>query len=260
MSSNCTSEPYEDSDLILDYHDAVIYGSDLKLLTTPTAWLNDAVIHFYFTWLSQEQLCRRKQKSTFNDYFMEPSVASFWMHQCVEEDEIEEFLSNVPFPKQRTPSSSQQPESVEGGRIFVAVNDNMSVESNWQSPRAGNHWSLLVIHVSTESVDYWHFDSVRHSGNDQAARDIAAKFQTHVYPSLSSRVPVVPANTPQQCNGYDCGLHVLGATKLFASIPHCQGKECLERELNDAVGNDPVDFCFKLRQEIATKIHQWSKK
>lgn len=35
--------------LLINYHDAVIYPSDLSLLDSSTAWLNDACVHFQMT-------------------------------------------------------------------------------------------------------------------------------------------------------------------------------------------------------------------
>ena len=40
---------------LLNYHDAVIYPSDLEILDSPTAWLNDAIIHFQLTRLQHRQ-------------------------------------------------------------------------------------------------------------------------------------------------------------------------------------------------------------
>ena len=48
--------------LLINYHDAVIYSSDLALLDNPTAWLNDACIHFWLTHLQKQQPQHRKQE------------------------------------------------------------------------------------------------------------------------------------------------------------------------------------------------------
>mmetsp|Transcript_22685 Transcript_22685/g.42188 ORF Transcript_22685/g.42188 Transcript_22685/m.42188 type:complete len:206 (-) Transcript_22685:859-1476(-) len=195
---------------------------------------------------------------------MDPSVTSFWMHQCQDEDDIDDFVSSVAFPKR---------EKSTFGRIFVAVNDNMSTTSAWQtsSKTNGNHWSLLVINVEHHDVQYWHFDSVRHSGNWEAAKDIAKKFSQYVYPqntpqhNSQSAVQVIQARTPQQLNGYDCGVHVLGAAKAFANMTSdsdnddsssCNSVEILENELQKVVGHDTSAFCVKLREEIASEIHR----
>ena len=41
--------------LLLNYHDAVIYPADMAILDTPTAWLNDAIIHFQLTRMQHRQ-------------------------------------------------------------------------------------------------------------------------------------------------------------------------------------------------------------
>ena len=48
------------SNHLLNYHDAIIYPSDLALLDSPSDWLNDAVINFQMTRLQQTQNERRK--------------------------------------------------------------------------------------------------------------------------------------------------------------------------------------------------------
>ena len=72
------------NDLILNYHDAVIYQSDLAILKSPTAWLNDACIHFFLTKLQREDGIDPK------DTFLDPSVLSFFMNQCSDEEDIED--------------------------------------------------------------------------------------------------------------------------------------------------------------------------
>lgn len=40
--------------LILSYHDACLYESDLEILKSDTSWLNDRIIGFYFEYISRE--------------------------------------------------------------------------------------------------------------------------------------------------------------------------------------------------------------
>lgn len=40
--------------LILSYQDACLYESDLAILRSETAWLNDRIISFYFEYLNRE--------------------------------------------------------------------------------------------------------------------------------------------------------------------------------------------------------------
>jgi len=230
---------------------------------------------------------------------MDPSVVSFWMHQCTDQDDIEEFVKNTDFPSKDGTSNKS------GGVIFVAVNDTMSNSSNsWQIPNSGSHWSLLLIvvgcdknyynnnHEEEEEEDdsdseddgddpevtlrFWHFDS-QNSGNIRAAQDIAERMRLHAYPGKkddennrkgnSDTMKVIQAKTPQQLNGYDCGVHVLGAAKIFSStIPKMinndisdkkSGKfrlDSLEEILRKEVEKCPLNFCSKLRNEISSEI------
>jgi sentrin-specific protease 8 len=203
---------------------------------------------------------------------MDPSVASFWMHQCTDQDDIDDFVSSVPFTKPNH----------QVGCVFIAINDNMATSSEWTIPQGsqggGNHWSLLVINNVNNGAggvpSYLHFDSVRHSGNLNVAKEFAEKFHRYFYPDptsndSSSSVQVIPAKTPQQVNGYDCGVHVIGAAKVFANFTQQQQqqqwsddfqKKLLENILEEAVGDDPSEFCAKLRQEIVSEIRRLKDK
>jgi hypothetical protein len=327
---------FKDSDLIINYHDAVIYGSDLKLLKNRTEWLNDSCIHFFFALLQQrqreqerEQKEKEKEKKEGKDtspssfLFMDPSVVSFWMHQCTDQDDIEDFVNNTNFPKPKGRNGNGG-----GGVICIAVNDDMALSSNgWQIPNSGSHWSLLLItvggcdddnnnnnnnnndddddddddsdsEVSRSNLRFWHFDSIRNSRNIRAAEDIANKMKFHVYPeennnnnnndinkrkrdsdsdsdSDSDKPKVIQVETPQQLNGYDCGVHVLGAAKILSStitslminnnnnnnnnnnsdsMNSVRGLNSLEESLRQGVGENSSDFCSKLRDEISSEI------
>ena len=47
--TNSDNDDDGDDHYLFNYHDAVIYPSDVSLLDSPTAWLNDAIINFQFT-------------------------------------------------------------------------------------------------------------------------------------------------------------------------------------------------------------------
>jgi sentrin-specific protease 8 len=298
--------------LIINYHDAVIYGSDLKLLKNRTEWLNDSCIHFFFVLLQQrqrqsEQEREREQKdkekkegkgtsssSSSSFLFMDPSVVSYWMHQCTDQDDIKDFVNNTNFPKPKGRNGNGG-----GGVIFIAVNDDMALSSNgWQIPNSGSHWSLLLIivgcgddnnnnnddddsEVGHSSLRFLHFDSIRNSRNIRAAEDIAKKIMLHVYSddnnkrkrdsdSNSDKPKVIQVETPQQLNGYDCGVHVLGAAKILSSTTaslifysnnynnsdsmNSSRLNSLEESLRQGVGNNSFDFCSKLRDEISSEI------
>jgi Ulp1 family protease len=232
-------QSYQDSDMIVNYHDAVVYGSDLQLLESPTAWLNDAAIHFHFTYLQQHD-------AGSQDRYMDPSVILFFMHQCTDKEDIEDFASNINFPKT--------------GRIFIPVNDSMHTTSTaWLTPQSGQHWSLLVVLLMSgiDKIEFWHFDSVRNSGNKKAAQDIVNKLQRCVFQQGKSST-LVQARTPPQGNGYDCGVHVLFTAELFASIQFSEDDallEVYEESLQRLVQETP-DISLKLRAKVAHAILQ----
>jgi hypothetical protein len=63
MSSSSSA----DRRLLVNYYDAVIYTSDLSILDSSTAWLNDACINFQLTRLQQRQRERSSSVSVVND-------------------------------------------------------------------------------------------------------------------------------------------------------------------------------------------------
>ena len=58
--------------LLLNYHDALIYESDLSILDSPTAWLNDACINFQFTRLQHRQQGDGASDGRETDLFLDP--------------------------------------------------------------------------------------------------------------------------------------------------------------------------------------------
>ena len=64
---------------LLNYHDAVVYPSDLALLNSPTAWLNDACINFQMTRLQHRKVGEKRARKTdgtiidqLEDLFLDP--------------------------------------------------------------------------------------------------------------------------------------------------------------------------------------------
>lgn len=262
---------YGDNEQIINFNDAVIYGSDFKIVKSSTHWLNDGCIHFYMKVLQNRIQQQSPNKDDDQILFMDPSVVSFFMHQCCDDEDFEDFKEGTKFPRH--------------GYCFIPVNDAMrsSNDGNYYwSSHTGTHWSLLVVVVIRRNTnnaqqecrfEFWHFDSVANSGNSFAAQDIAKKlskvlFPPPSHPPLSSTTnnvhknddhPVVlvhEANTPQQKNGYDCGIYMLAATKLLSTSSLNDGFDNLqvqERKLRQFVKENP-DFCKLLRQEIVQEI------
>ena len=140
---------FRDDEQILTYHNTLVYGSDLRIMQSQNAWLNDACINFFMSVLQHSP-------DTRHNKFVDPSVISCLMHQCTDEDDIEDFRKGF--------------DLVTDGKLFIAVNDNMRLGANWMIPNSGNHWSLLaIVFEGGKAVAAWHFDSMQSSDNINAA-------------------------------------------------------------------------------------------
>lgn len=211
---------------ILNYHDAILYESDIELLTSETEWLNDACIHFYMTVL-QQRYPRVK--------FIDPSVVTFLMHQCDDED-MQEFSSS--FDKGYS-------------AYVVPINDGHKKGSFWQEVGCGSHWSVLLIR---SDFVYVHADSV--SGkNAQAALAVAEKMS--IVFGHNKFISVTELRTPQQHNGYDCGIHTLAAAEILAGA-ECGSIKFYEELLGNAKLAYP-GFGREMRREVLAMAVELSR-
>jgi hypothetical protein len=245
-------DDYGKDEMIVNYHDACIFGRDLALLQSPTAWLNDSCIHFYLTFLQHQQQDQQLETTPTSTaprargartLYMDPSVISFLMHQCDDDDDLMDFGQGA-----------CQNFCPDIDRLVIPINNhNAASRATWAVSNAGTHWSLLVMILfhppvaTTESVDdddasccCLHMDSVQNSGNLNAARVVAGKIwearqvlmaRTSNTASSSTCLLVKPSsnhkkqvhvqecqNVPRQENGHDCGVHVLAAAEAISQI------------------------------------------
>jgi Ulp1 family protease len=239
----------EDDELMVNYNDVCIYGRDYKLLLSLSAWLNDTCIQYQLVRLQEEYRAQRPQLHPLDAVLLDPTVVSYFMHQCETDEELlTDFLPGYQmFAHTR--------------RIFVPINDCLTSQLS-QSVGKGTHWSLLVVHIDNhhaespksaapsvcpppsplEQLRGFHYDSVPQSRNGAVAAIVAEKLmytlqllyrQQHSSttsvggedtksqtnhrdstPSLST-IRVVECNAPLQRNGFDCGLHVLAAAQVL---------------------------------------------
>jgi len=306
---------------LLNYHDAVIYPSDLALLDSRTAWLNDACIHFQMTRLQQRHLKHRQQEKGgdladngngdgddggtgvehLEDLFLDPSVVSFLMHQLVDEDDedYEDELSNLraswKLPELPTETSAQETMQrhryPKRKRIFIPISDQFGASrSTFARPGGGSHWSLLLwtINSTKETMNdgFYHFDSS--SGyNAMAAQAVADKVhkvlcygESSIMPSKTDngaannamRMEVVECITPQQGNGYDCGVFACGfaealssCASLSSSDDTIENENCKKRYESILKGHfdergGQEEFAKGLRKSMSDDISMLAKK
>jgi sentrin-specific protease 8 len=167
---------------VLSYGDVFLRARDVELLDPPN-WLNDAIITFYFEYLQTE--CIREAKFMC----LEPSL-SFWLANCPDQAEFRQTLTQLGLSEKDV--------------ILLAVNDNREVDTYG----GGTHWSLLAFFRGENISEgrFVHYDSANGS-NRRYAQQLANLLSPEL---LGRRVEIVSETSPQQMNGWDCGVYVLG--------------------------------------------------
>jgi Ulp1 family protease len=264
-------------ELMLNYNDVCIYGRDYKLLLSPSAWLNDTCIQYQLVRLQEEYRAQRPQLHPLDTVLLDPTVVSYFMHQCETDEELlTDFLPGYQM-------------FAHTKRIFVPINDCLTSQLS-QSVGKGTHWSLLVVHIdkhhadSSEStapltdcpppppppleqrhcppqLEGFHYDSVPHSRNQTVAAIVAGKLvytlqllyhqqhsSTTTVDGKDAKSPtnhrdstpslrVAECNAPLQRNGFDCGLHVLAAAQVLLLHDSPNENECQEAAGESATMN-----------------------
>ncbi|XP_023749061.1 NEDD8-specific protease 1 [Lactuca sativa] len=180
ISTNCNMA----NEKILSYNDVILLQSDLTILKNP-CFLNDRIIEFYFTHLSSlhsQQIL-----------FLPPSI-TFWITNCPDTDSLSDFLQPLNLPSKQL--------------IFFPVNNNDDVAV----AEGGTHWSLLVF-FQTKNL-FVHHDSF-HGINNHHAKRLYKRVVSYATCDLDDTETryMEYVRTPQQVNGFDCGLYVLAIAK-----------------------------------------------
>lgn len=178
-----------DDERILSYHDEILRRSDLGILSSRSSFINDRIISFYLTHVSLA-LSR-----SFSTTLMIPPSLSYLISLCPNDPQI---ISPLNLPSKTL--------------ILFPVNDNPDPTV----AEGGTHWSLLVY--NRESNEFVHHDSF--SGlNSRCARRLREAVKGFVgWDGENARF--VEARTPQQRNGFDCGLFVMAIARAV-----CEWKE-----------------------------------
>lgn len=152
-SETLPSKIFSLDELIVNFKDVCIYGRDLRLFEEDGEWLNDTCIQYQFKRLEKylsKTITTKGGRCRKNDdvLMMDPAVVSFFMHQCDDDDEINDFAAgynDFRFPIRR---------------VFIPINDNMKPSSTWQSSGLGTHWSLLLMIIKNEKIRRKEFEVI----------------------------------------------------------------------------------------------------
>lgn len=177
--SNCDEK-------ILSYNDVVLRKSDLDILRGPN-YLNDRIIEFYFSYLSS--------MFSSQDILLVPPSISFWITNCHDLSSLGDVIEPLNLSNKKL--------------VIFPVNNNEDVNQ----AEGGTHWSLLAYDRNMNS--FVHHDSIRGLNRWHAKKlyEVVARFMGRS--DSASTDHFIECFTPQQKNGYDCGVYVLAITKII---------------------------------------------
>lgn len=208
-------------DKILSYNDVVLRRSDLDILSGPY-FLNDRIIEFYFSYLSS---CLVSQ-----DILLVPPSIAFWILNCPDATYLKEFIEPLKLPEKKL--------------VIFPVNDN----DDMSLAEGGSHWSLIVYERNGNV--FVHHDS-NHGMNKIKARKLFSAVVGFMGDSTSASNGkyLDCVDSPQQTNGYDCGVYVIAIARAI-----CCWYESSEHK--DAEG---MWFSFVKEQVTSTVVSQMRK-
>ncbi|XP_042505201.1 NEDD8-specific protease 1 [Macadamia integrifolia] len=176
----------KDNEKILNYNDVILRRLDLDILRGPY-FLNDRIIEFYFSYLTS---CYPSK-----DILLVPPSISFWLTNCPDPESLKDFTEPLKLPDKKL--------------IIFVVNNNDDVTM----AEGGTHWTLLAYERSMNA--FVHHDSMAGS-NSLHAKRLRKSLLGVLGSSCSDSCHYLEyTDTPQQRNGYDCGLYVLSIAKVI---------------------------------------------
>ncbi|XP_010443811.1 PREDICTED: NEDD8-specific protease 1-like [Camelina sativa] len=209
-------------DKILSFEDVVLRRSDLDILSGSN-FLNDRVIEFYLSYLSSVH-------SSPTISLIPPSIA-FWICNCPDTESLKDFMKPL--------------KCHDKDLLIFPVNDNLNVEV----AEGGLHWSLLVYYKDANT--FVHHDSF------MGVNRFNAK---HLFEAVSPFVANGDAtyrecnDTPQQKNGYDCGVYLLAVARVICEWFSCEGMKNRDELWFTEVKKTVPDLVNHLRAEILELI------
>lgn len=256
--------------MIINFHDACIYQSDLDLLTCGDSWLNDNILLYEMTHLSMRFKSSVRNIGPLRKihyHFLDPSVVEFFMHSLSpnDKDDVKEIKNLY---NQWCEEETHKCDQI---LILVPLNDNNSRAFEYKNKTGalGNHWSLLSVFLKGSVVASFHFDSSSEYNRNTA--ELVYKRMLDIIQIGRGGINSVKSqslaycNVPQQRNGYDCGIHTIItaeslstplAINIISKTDFTCMKECLETIVKDYMGKygNTCEMGNMKRRQILNKI------
>lgn len=199
--------------LILSFHNVCLRESDVSLLGGPF-WLNDTLISFCFEYFRHVQFANNDNGRP-KISFVTPDIVQ--LAKFYDTEALAPVVEALNWPDHEL--------------ILFPVNDNSS-----STEAGGTHWSLLVYRKMTDLFE--HYDSSSGSPNYKVSVQVARVVHP-IFSRQKKKTKIININSPQQKNGYDCGVYLI----FFA--------ECVARNFVSGRNSAPT-FNHTTQNDFAT--------
>ncbi|CAA7025045.1 unnamed protein product [Microthlaspi erraticum] len=212
-------------DMILSYNDVVLRRSDLDILNG-SDFLNDRVIEFYLSYLST----LHTSSATIS---LIPPCITFWISNSPDAGSLKDFMKPL---KLR-----------DSDVLIFPVNNNGNVEL----AEGGSHWSLLVYYKDANT--FFHHDSFM-GVNRWEAKQLSKAISPFVSDGDGDAAYRERSDTPQQKNGYDCGVYALAVAQVICQWFGSEGMKNRDELWFTDVKETVPDLVKHLRRDILELI------
>ena len=187
-------------------NDATVYEDDASTLQ-PGRWLNDAIITYLF-----ERFGSQPMQSGGSVVLLEPAT-TFTAAMVGDPFALREMFgvrrgAGVPPLTEQLAAASI---------VLMPVNNNEDAGAV-----GGGHWSLLVFRRrggEGGQPRFEHYDSCDQANAPNARAVMAALAQLLFGDTKIAKLQLVRMSTPQQANGFDCGVYALAIAEILSAAP-----------------------------------------
>ncbi|XP_043595064.1 sentrin-specific protease 8-like [Bombus pyrosoma] len=203
------------NEIVLSYYDCLLRTSDVELLQG-SHWLNDVIIGFYFEYL--DEVFNKNGKQNF--YFISPELTQ--LLKMTDPDQYIIFLD---------------PFSISECKCILFPLNNCDRKDK----AGGTHWSLLIFCKRDKTC--YHFDSAK-GYNGSIASKFAENIMSCILDKNEPNKKFVEVDSPQQANGYDCGVYVLCLVDIITNHILRNGRmdECNYDQIEELVRTKRTDL------------------
>lgn len=213
------------NEIVLSYFDCLLRASDVELLQG-SHWLNDVIIGFYFEYL--DETFNKDGRRDF--YFISPELTQ--LLKMTDPDQYIIFLD---------------PFSISECKCILFPLNNC----DRKDAAGGTHWSLLIFCKGDKTC--YHFDSAK-GYNASIASKFAENVMSCVLDKNEPNKRFVEVDSPQQNNGYDCGVYVLCLADIITN-------HILKNERVDGCNYDQIkELVHTKRTELLNLINDLKRK